>query len=80
MRKTNLTLNDRLYEILESLTDKTVKGDELSEYVDRANAAVKISQQIINNKNITLKAAIAAVDMEIISPEAKSTIKLLAND
>jgi hypothetical protein len=74
-----LTLNDHLYEILENLTDKSIKGEELQEQISRAGAVVKISQQIINNKNITLKAAIAAVDMGIISPEAKSNIKLLAS-
>jgi len=77
-RKTNLTLNDFLFEVMENLTDKDVKGGELDEYIRRADAAAKVAQKIIDSKNLLLRAALAAIDRGVTSSTAKDQIKLLS--
>ena len=72
-----LTLNDYLFETLENLTDKDIKGDELNEHIRRAEATTKVAQQIIANQNFMLKATLAAIDNGFVGPEAKAKIKLL---
>lgn len=74
----NLTLNEHLMEVLEKITDESVKGDELKETIHRADAAARLSQQIIANNNFELKVALAAIDRGVKVPEAKSRLKLLA--
>jgi hypothetical protein len=72
-----LTLNEHLFETLENITDKSIKGEELGEQIRRADAASRIATQIIANQNFQLKAALAALEHGVITPEAKSTLKLL---
>lgn len=53
-------LNDHLMERIEWLTDRDVKGDELTEEIRRSEAVTKVAGQIIANANLVLKACIAA--------------------
>jgi hypothetical protein len=71
-----LTLNDHLFEVMENLTDKNLKGDELKEYMQRAEVAAKVAQQIVANQNFMLKAINTAIDNGFVN-EAKSKLKLL---
>ena len=62
MAKSKLAdLNDHLFEALEWLGDRDIKGDELKEEICRAEAKCKVAQQIITNANLVLNAA-KAVD------------------
>jgi len=72
-----LTLNDHLFEVLEDLTDKSVKGEDLQEQIQRAETAAKVAQQIIANQNFTLKATLAAINNGILEPGAKTKLKQL---
>jgi len=74
-----LSLNDHLFEVLENLTDKDVKGEDLKEQLNRANAVTKIAQQIIANNDLILRTTVAALDRDIMVSEAKSKLKLIAN-
>jgi hypothetical protein len=49
-------LNDHLFERIEWLTDRDVKGEELLEEIKRTEAVVKVSEQLINNATLLLKA------------------------
>jgi hypothetical protein len=73
-----LTLNDHLFEVMENLTDRSIKGEELQDQIRRADAAAKIAQQIIAGQNFALKATLAALDHGVMLPDAKSKLKLLA--
>jgi len=73
-----LTLNDHLFEVLEDLTDKSLKGEELKEQMCRADATAKIAQQIIASNNFALKAALAAINNGIMDTAAKAKLKQLA--
>jgi len=62
MAKNKLTdLNDHLFEQLEWLTDRDIKGEELVEEIKRAEAVIKVSASIIANGQLVLNAA-KAVD------------------
>jgi hypothetical protein len=52
-------LNDHLFERIEWLADRDVKGEELLEEIRRTDAIVKVSTQIVNNNSLLLKAKIA---------------------
>jgi hypothetical protein len=64
-------LNDHLFERVEWLGDRDVKGEDLLEEIRRSEAIVKVSTQILNNANLLLKAKIAAANApnEIKMPE-----------
>jgi hypothetical protein len=49
-------LNDHLFERIEWLTDREVKGEQLAEEIRRTEAVVKASAQIVNAANLLLKA------------------------
>lgn len=49
-------LNDHLFSELERLGDEDLKGDELKEELDRAKALSDVSEKIINNASLMLKA------------------------
>jgi hypothetical protein len=58
MAKSKLAdLNDHLFESLEWLGDRDLKGEELNEEIRRADAKCKVAQQIIANANLVLNAA-----------------------
>lgn len=49
-------LNDHLFAELERLGNEDLKGDELKEELDRAKALSDVSEKIINNASLMLKA------------------------
>lgn len=49
-------LNNHLFAQLERLSDEDLKGDKLVEEIERATAVTKISQQIISNGYLVLRA------------------------
>ncbi len=51
-----LDLNNHLFAELERLGDEDLKGDELKEELDRAKALSDVSEKIINNASLMLKA------------------------
>jgi hypothetical protein len=69
-----LTLNDHLFESLEWLSDRTVKGDDLSEEIRRAEAKCKVAEKLIASGKLYVD-AIKAADGKI---EKTNLPKLLA--
>jgi uncharacterized protein YfeS len=55
-----IDLNDHLFERIEWLTDRDVKGDELTEEIKRTEVVVKVSEQIIKNADLIQRATLAA--------------------
>lgn len=56
--KNQLTdLNDRLFQQLERLNKDTLTTDELTKEINRTDAMVKVSEQIISNATIALRGA-----------------------
>ena len=49
-------LNDHLFEAIEWLGDRDLKGEELAEEIRRAEARCKVAQHIIANGNLILNA------------------------
>jgi hypothetical protein len=49
-------LNNHLFERIEWLADRDIKGKELEEEIKRSEMVVKVSMQIQNNANLLLKA------------------------
>jgi hypothetical protein len=49
-------LNDHLFLQLERLGDESLKGEDLEQELDRARGITVISQQIIQNADLVLKA------------------------
>lgn len=49
-------LNDHLFAELERLSDEELKGDDLKEELDRAKALTDVSEKIIDNASLMLKA------------------------
>lgn len=49
-------LNNHLFAELERLGDEDLKGNELKEELDRAKALSDVSEKIINNASLMLKA------------------------
>ena len=61
MAKSSLyDLNDHLFESIEWLSDRDIKGAELTEEIKRSEAITKVAVQIIGNANLLLRAEIAA--------------------
>ena len=53
------SLNDKLFEQLDRLTNKNLSGDKLQEELERTEAIVDISRTIISNADLMLKAMVA---------------------
>lgn len=49
-------LHNHLFAQMERLSDETLKGEALSEEISRSEAVTRVSQQIIGNVAIVLKA------------------------
>ena len=56
MKNTTIDLNNHLFEQLERLNDEDLKGEELTEEINRAKAITEVAEKIIDNGNLTLKA------------------------
>jgi len=60
--KTLSALNDHLMERIEWLTDREVKGEELTEEIRRSEAVTKVATQVIANASLILKAHMSVDD------------------
>lgn len=56
MRNTLGDLNNHLFEQIERLNDEDLKGEELQEEIERANAMGSIATKIIANGSLVLQA------------------------
>ena len=56
MKNTLLDLNNHLFAQLERLSDEELKGEQLSEEMNRARAISTIAKTIIENGNLVLDA------------------------
>ena len=63
MKNKLINLNNHLFEALERLNDEDLKGEELAEELERAKAITTVSQTIINNADLALKAQKHADEM-----------------
>lgn len=50
-------LNNHLFVQLERLSDEELKGEDLDREVKRADAIVKVSEQLVRSATVSLKAA-----------------------
>ena len=57
MKNKSIDLHDHLFEALEWLGDRNIKGEELKEEIRRREAQCKVAQQIIANGTLVVKAA-----------------------
>ena len=55
-------LNNHLFAQIERLSDEDVKGEALTEEIERSRAIGNIAMQIISNANLALKAQISIND------------------
>ncbi|MGM9562166.1 MAG: hypothetical protein ACI3WT_07980 [Phascolarctobacterium sp.] len=53
------SLNNKLFEQLDRLTNNNLSGDRLQEELERTDAIVDISRTIISNADLMLKAMVA---------------------
>ena len=53
------SLNNKLFEQLDRLTNKNLSGDKLQEELERTDAIVDISRTIISNADLMLNAMVA---------------------
>lgn len=56
MKNTLGDLNNHLFAQLERLSDEDIKGDVLTEEINRAKAITSIAAQVINNSSLVLRA------------------------
>ena len=57
MKNKLVDLNNHLFAQLERLGDENLTGDTLQQEAARTDAIVKLSEQIVNNATVSLKAA-----------------------
>lgn len=56
MKNSMSDLNNHLFAELERLSDEDLKGEELTEEIERAKAVTSVATQIISNATLVLKA------------------------
>ena len=56
MKNTLADLNNHLFAQIERLGDEDLKGEELMQEIQRADAITDVATQIISNANLVLKA------------------------
>ena len=69
-------LNDHLMAQIEWLTDRDVKGEELTEEIRRSEAVSKVATQVIANANLILKSCVAVEN----SPSGKMKLPFMIED
>ncbi|MFT8837903.1 hypothetical protein [Liquorilactobacillus satsumensis] len=52
-------LNNHLFAELERLGDEELKGSDLQEEIQRANAVSSVAKNVVDNADLALKAAVA---------------------
>lgn len=57
MKNRLLDLNNHLFSQLERLTEENLSSEQIEQEVKRSEAIVAVSEQIIRNSDLTLKAA-----------------------
>lgn len=57
MRNKLIDLNNHLFAQLERLSEESLTAEQLAHEVTRTDAVMKVSEQIINNANLSLRAA-----------------------
>ena len=72
--KNQLTdLNNHLFAQLEKLGDEDIKGEALEQEIERAKAIAGLSDRVINNAALVLKAQIAHHDGLVSAPHPMLT-------
>lgn len=61
MKNKLIDLNNHLFAQLERLSDESLTAEKLAAEVSRTEAIVKVSEQIVRNADVSLKAAALAV-------------------
>ena len=62
MKSRSIDLNSHLFEQLEWLGDRSIKGEELDEECKRAGSVVKVAEQIVANNALHLRAQMLGED------------------
>ena len=62
MKNTLTDLNNHLFEQLERLNDEDLQGEHLASEIERSAAIVRVSEQIVANASLVLKAQIASAE------------------
>lgn len=79
--KNKLTdLNNHLFEQLERLNDEELKGEALTQEMDRAHSITKVAQTIINNANTMLGASKFLDESGYALTDKNEAIKLIGGD
>lgn len=68
LKNTLADLNNHLFAEMERLGDESLKGDELQEEIKRADVIHKVSDVIVKNADIVLKAGVAYGDNLAVDP------------
>ncbi|WP_428909433.1 hypothetical protein [Niallia sp. Krafla_26] len=71
MKNTLGDLNNHLFAQLERLSDEDVKGEQLTEELERADGVSKIATRIIQNANLVLSAQKFYDDKDRLNVDAK---------